>query len=80
MRRICRDTKRLLLAVLGMSVWNLAAVAEDGASGLPAIAGEAAKMGEWNGFARADFQLDGRGCIVVAPKGVAAGKPWIRRA
>lgn len=63
-----------------MSLLSLDAVAEEGASGLSAIAGEGAKMSEWNGFARADFQIDGRGCIVVAPKEVATGKPWIWRA
>ncbi|MBL7134691.1 MAG: prolyl oligopeptidase family serine peptidase [Phycisphaerae bacterium] len=32
------------------------------------------------GFTRHDFQLDGVGCIVVSPKTVAPGKPWIWRA
>ncbi len=63
-----------------IALGSMQARAEDGAAELAAIAGEGAKMSEWNGFARADFQLDGRACIVVAPKEVAVGKPWIWRA
>jgi pimeloyl-ACP methyl ester carboxylesterase len=33
----------------------------------------------WNGYERLDFEVDGRGCLLVAPKAVAAGKPWIWR-
>lgn len=70
--------KRLLIGMMGLAM-SLGTVAQ-GEDELTAIAGEAAKMGEWNGFARADFELDGRKCIVVAPKEIAAGKPWIWRA
>jgi pimeloyl-ACP methyl ester carboxylesterase/lysophospholipase L1-like esterase len=35
---------------------------------------------EWNGFERYDFVVDERACIVVTPKKVAEGKPWIWRA
>ncbi len=35
---------------------------------------------DYHGFARHDFAVDGRNAIVVAPKAVAAGKPWIWRA
>lgn len=68
----------LVAGLLAMGVGS--ALAEDGSASLAAIAGEDAKMGEWNGYARTDFKLDGRSCIVVAPKALAAGKPWIWRA
>jgi pimeloyl-ACP methyl ester carboxylesterase len=35
---------------------------------------------EWNGYVRYDFPIDGRQCLVVVPKTVAKGKPWIWRA
>lgn len=38
------------------------------------------KQSEWKGFSRYDFKYDGRDAIVVAPKSVASGKPWIWRA
>ena len=34
----------------------------------------------WHGYDRYDFEVDGRGAIVVTPKKVAPGKPWIWRA
>jgi sialidase-1 len=34
----------------------------------------------WNGFARHDFEFDGRPCVVVEPAEAAAGRPWIWRA
>jgi pimeloyl-ACP methyl ester carboxylesterase len=34
----------------------------------------------WHGYDRFDFPIDGRACIVVAPKRAAAGRPWIWRA
>jgi len=38
------------------------------------------KKGEFQGFDRYDFANEGASCIVVVPKTVAAGKPWIWRA
>ncbi len=38
------------------------------------------KVDNWNGFERSTFAYDGRTCYVVAPKAVAAGKPWVWRA
>ena len=35
---------------------------------------------QWNGFERYDFEIDGRKCLVVAPKTEASGRPWIWRA
>ena len=35
---------------------------------------------KWFGYDRYDFPLDGRACLVVAPKTAAEGKPWIWRA
>ena len=38
------------------------------------------KKSVWNGFDRYDFELNGRQALVVTPKQVASGKPWIWRA
>jgi len=35
---------------------------------------------DWHGFAKHDFQVDGRACYVVAPHNAAAGRPWVWRA
>ena len=35
------------------------------------------KVSQWNGFARYDFQVDGKPVMVVAPKQAAAGNPWV---
>jgi pimeloyl-ACP methyl ester carboxylesterase len=35
---------------------------------------------QWNGYQRHDFEIDGRKCLVVAPKTAAHGRPWIWRA
>ena len=35
---------------------------------------------QWHSFARHDFMVDGRNCIVVAPKSATEGNPWIWRA
>lgn len=43
----------------------------------PPFAGE---KSSFQSFDRYDFTYDGRACIVVVPKTVAAGKPWIWRA
>jgi len=39
--------------------------------------GESAPM--WNGFRRRDFKVNGRNCLLVAPKEEAPGRPWIWR-
>ncbi|MBI1375210.1 MAG: prolyl oligopeptidase family serine peptidase [Phycisphaera sp.] len=50
----------------------------------PARAAEPAefegKTSNWNGYTMYQFQCDDRDAIVVAPKQVAPGKPWIWRA
>ncbi len=38
------------------------------------------KQSAWHGFDRYDFPVDSRKCIVITPKKVADGKPWIWRA
>lgn len=35
---------------------------------------------DWKGFAKHDFEFDGRPCYVVAPKAAAPGNPWVWRA
>ncbi len=37
------------------------------------------KKSQWNGYDRYDFTVDGRECLVVAPKTPAPGRPWIWR-
>lgn len=37
------------------------------------------KVSAWNGFERRDFVVEGRACLLVAPKEAAPGKPWIWR-
>jgi pimeloyl-ACP methyl ester carboxylesterase len=37
------------------------------------------KKSEWNGYARIDFEVAGRACLLVAPKEAAPGRPWIWR-
>ncbi len=44
---------------------------------VPAFAG---KQSSFHSYDRYDFTYAGRDCIVVTPKAVAAGKPWIWRA
>ncbi len=39
----------------------------------------AAQVSDWNGYQRLDFIVEGRPCILVLPKTVATGKPWIWR-
>lgn len=38
-----------------------------------------ARQSTWHGFARVDFMLAGRPCIVVGPNAPAPNKPWIWR-
>jgi pimeloyl-ACP methyl ester carboxylesterase len=37
------------------------------------------KSSEWHGYDRKDLTVDGRNCLVVAPKKTAQGNPWIWR-
>ncbi|MBM4033183.1 MAG: hypothetical protein FJ291_15570 [Planctomycetes bacterium] len=53
------------------------------AAGVHAAAGQAAlpgKVGNYRGYERRDFVVDGCQTIVVVPKQTAAGKPWVWRA
>ena len=38
------------------------------------------KISEWEGHRRRDFKLDGYDCILVEPRTVFPGKPWVWRA
>lgn len=38
-----------------------------------------ANGGEWNGYQQIDFNVGGRGALLVVPKNPAPGKPWIWR-
>jgi lysophospholipase L1-like esterase/pimeloyl-ACP methyl ester carboxylesterase len=44
------------------------------------LAAAPAIAADFHGFERLDFERDGRKCILVKPRQVAAGKPWIWRA
>lgn len=37
------------------------------------------KHSEWEGYERLDFVVDGRACLLVVPKTIAEGRPWIWR-
>ena len=39
--------------------------------------GAAGVAGEWNGYVRYDFKVDGKSALVVAPKTPAPGRPWV---
>ncbi|MDR2980671.1 MAG: alpha/beta fold hydrolase [Puniceicoccales bacterium] len=43
------------------------------------IPNEKRAISQWNGFAREDFSVDGRKCLLVRPQTTAAGSPWIWR-
>lgn len=47
--------------------------------GLPDSATAQDKESQWNGFAQLQFTIDGRDCLLVAPKEATKGKPWIWR-
>lgn len=61
----------LSLVTLGFVLF---AAQADGANAFPG------KVSEFHSFPRYDFEQGGRGCIVVTPRVVAEGKPWIWRA
>lgn len=43
------------------------------------MAGEAERVGDWHGYTRYDFVVDGRAALLVCPHAPAAGRPWIWR-
>lgn len=77
--RIFQYSFRALLSSLFLACSIAVGISAE-APDLASIGGDAAKLGEWNGFARCDFEYDGRSCIVVAPKESGPGVPWIWRA
>lgn len=38
------------------------------------------RQSRWKGFAKTEFQIQGKDCFVVEPKSAAIGKPWVWRA
>lgn len=58
--------RALPFSILSFLVTSVAAVAE-------------VKQAEWQGYKRQDFAINGRACLLVAPKEPTAGKPWIWR-
>ncbi len=73
---------RLALATFrGLAVATvLVAFAASGLAAQPDAAPFPGNKSAWHGFDRYDFPVDGRKCIVVAPKKAAEGRPWIWRA
>ena len=63
---------RMFLTLLGMLTAMVVAVADAAAE--EKFPG---KVGQWQGFTRYDFEVDGRPVLVVAPKMAAKGKPWV---
>ncbi|MBN2310360.1 MAG: prolyl oligopeptidase family serine peptidase [Candidatus Hydrogenedentes bacterium] len=64
-------------AVLAAPAFVLCLQTLAAAADAPAFPGE---QSDWYGYARFEFELDGRQCYVVAPKEAAPGRPWIWRA
>ncbi len=67
-------TRQLLIAVAVLLHSTVLFANQDTAQPWPG------KKSEWKGFARYDFQVDGRAAYVVEPKNAAPGKPWVWRA
>ncbi len=65
MNRIRRLLLRIVLVLVAVS---LHAHAEDKFPG---------KQSEWNGYARFDFEVNGRPVLVVCPKKAVEGNPWV---
>jgi len=51
---------------------------QGGAEGFPTVF--PGSKSDWQGYDKYDFKVDGRKCIVVAPRVAAPGRPWIWRA
>lgn len=66
-----RALKIIGLGLLGLIGGGVVGAAESASAGV--------QLSEWNGFQRLDFTLAGRACLVVQPKTVASGHPWIWR-
>jgi pimeloyl-ACP methyl ester carboxylesterase len=48
-------------------------------AGPGALAADAPKKPEWNGYEKQEFKVDGRSALLVVPKTPAKGNPWIWR-
>jgi pimeloyl-ACP methyl ester carboxylesterase/lysophospholipase L1-like esterase len=71
-------TKHLLTSILWLWAVALFVVAPCSLAELTApLPGEPS---DWKGYAKHDFEVDGRKCYLVAPKHTAPGNPWVWRA
>ena len=61
----------LCLALFCLALFATTSKAEESPTKFPG------KQSEWNGFQRYDFEVDGKPVLVVVPKEVAEGKPWV---
>jgi hypothetical protein len=72
----------ILEAVIATAAFSLALVAGCASAPepiLPQVPFEG-QRGDYHGFVRHDFTVDGCSCIVVEPKTIAPGRPWVWRA
>lgn len=68
------QSRNTLTALLCFCFCLLAAMSTHAAEPLPGVAKD------WKGFAKHDFNVDGRSCYIVKPKHAAPGNPWVWRA
>ncbi|MCA9271052.1 MAG: alpha/beta hydrolase, partial [Planctomycetales bacterium] len=61
----------LVAAIFALPALARAATADEQTQQFPG------QVSQWNGYARYDFQVDGKPVLVVAPKTAAAGRPWV---
>ena len=66
------------LVWMGTMLFDATATAADSTAGSPGVF--SGKQSEYRGYRRWDFVVDGCPAIVVAPRQVAAGRPWVWRA
>lgn len=70
---------RVTLGMVAMIAGTVGVFGAEANKGAAKGAMAATKKSEWNGYARLDFEVAGRACLVVFPDEPAAGRPWIWR-
>lgn len=62
----------------GKPLAEAAREADDMTGNLQAVAAPfPGRLSDWHGFARYDFEVEGKAVLVVAPKQAAPGRPWV---
>ena len=59
---------------IGVVMFGSLLASDDAQAETPKFPG---KTGQWHGFVRYDFEVDGKPVMVVTPKKEAAGRPWV---